>query len=61
MEAKIIQQTSVEDAYRKFEEMGLKQIESLRKLTKDVQESRKQNKDEIVKKSLVDYDENLEQ
>ena len=36
MEAKIIQQTSIEDAFRKFEEMGLKQIESLRKLTKDV-------------------------
>jgi hypothetical protein len=36
MEAKITQQTSAEDAYRKFEDMGLKQIESLRKLTKDV-------------------------
>ena len=36
MEAKIMQQTSAEDAYRKFEDMGLKQIESLRKLTKDV-------------------------
>ena len=31
-----MQQTSAEDAYRKFEDMGLKQIESLRKLTKDV-------------------------
>ena len=39
MEAKIIQQTSAEDAYRKFEEMGLKQVESLRKLTKDVNKS----------------------
>ena len=36
LEAKITQQTSPEDAYRKLEDMALKQIESLRKLTKDV-------------------------
>ena len=36
LEAKITQQTSPEDAYRKFEELGMKQIENLRKLTKEV-------------------------
>ncbi len=36
LEAKITQQTSPEEAYRKFEELGVKQIDSLRKLTKEV-------------------------
>jgi tetratricopeptide repeat protein 30 len=36
LEAKITQQTSPEEAFRKFEELGVKQIDSLRKLTKDV-------------------------
>ena len=36
LEAKIVQQTSPEEAYRKFEEMGSKQIDTLRKLTKEV-------------------------
>jgi tetratricopeptide repeat protein 30 len=36
LEAKITQQTSPEEAYRKFEELGVKQIENLRKLTKEV-------------------------
>jgi hypothetical protein len=31
-----VQQTSPEEAYRKFEEMGSKQIDTLRKLTKEV-------------------------
>jgi hypothetical protein len=36
MEAKIIQQTSPEDAYKKLDEMAAKQIDTLRKLTKEV-------------------------
>jgi hypothetical protein len=31
-----MQQTSPEEAYRKFEEMSVKQIETLRRLTKEV-------------------------
>jgi len=82
LDAKITQQTSPEDAYRKLEDMALKQIESLRKLTKDVsvlllcnieleskfkikrsfkvQDLRKTNKEELVKKALQEYDESLE-
>ena len=40
--------------------MGSKQIDTLRKLTKEVQEIRKSHKDEFVKKALQEYDENLE-
>jgi tetratricopeptide repeat protein 30 len=36
LEAKVIQQTSPEEAYRKLEEMSVKQIETLRRLTKEV-------------------------
>jgi tetratricopeptide repeat protein 30 len=40
--------------------IGTKQIDTLRKLTKEVQEVRKSSKDEFVKKTLQEYDENLE-
>jgi tetratricopeptide repeat protein 30 len=40
MEAKIIQQTSPEDAYKRLEEMAAKQIDTLRKLTKEVSETK---------------------
>ncbi len=36
LEAKITQQTAPDEAFRKFEEMGSKQIDTLRKLTKEV-------------------------
>jgi tetratricopeptide repeat protein 30 len=60
LEAKITQQTAPDEAFRKFEEMGSKQIDTLRKLTKEVQETRKSHKDDIVKKTLQEYDETLE-
>ena len=60
LEAKIIQQTSPEEAYKKLEDMGMKQIETLRRLTKEVQETRKNHKDDLVKKTVQEYDENLE-
>jgi tetratricopeptide repeat protein 30 len=37
LEAKIIQQTSPEEAYRKLEDMSVKQVETLRRLTKEVE------------------------
>jgi hypothetical protein len=88
LETKIIQQTSPEEAYRRFESMAVKQIDALRKLTKQVflftpvhhrwffsayvdsiintnttikvQDNRKGNKDENVKRDLQEYDDNLE-
>lgn len=60
LEAKITQQTSPEEAFRKFDELGIKQIESLRKLTKDVQDIRNKHRDEVVRKHLNEYEEELE-
>jgi tetratricopeptide repeat protein 30 len=55
-----MQQTSPEEAYRRFEIMASKQIDMLRKLMKQVQEDRKSNKDENIKKAVQEYDDNLE-
>ncbi|XP_064601290.1 intraflagellar transport protein 70A-like [Liolophura sinensis] len=60
LEAVITKQTSPEEAYRKLDEMASKQTETLRKLTKQVQEARQNHDDEMVKKAVNDYDEALE-
>ena len=60
MEAVITRQTSPEEAYRKLDEMASKQTETLRKLTKQVQEARQNHDDDNVKKAVNEYDEALE-
>ncbi|CAF0818713.1 unnamed protein product [Brachionus calyciflorus] len=60
LEAKIMQQTSPEQAYRKLEEMTLRQVERLRKLTKEVADVRKSQKEDSIKRAVQEYDENLE-
>ncbi|XP_059163823.1 intraflagellar transport protein 70A-like [Physella acuta] len=60
LEAVITRQTSPEEAYRKLDEMASKQTELLRKLTKQVQESRQNHDEESVKRAVNDYDEALE-
>ena len=40
--------------------MASKQIDTLRKLMKQVQEDRKNNKEENVRKAVQDYDDTLE-
>lgn len=60
LEAVITRQTSPEEAYRKLDEMATKQTETLRKLTKQVQEARQNHDDDAVKKAVNEYDEALE-
>lgn len=60
LDAIITRQTSPEEAFRNFDEMATKQTESLRKLTKQVQESRQNHDDEAVKRAVNEYDEALE-
>ncbi|XP_067137146.1 intraflagellar transport protein 70A [Centruroides vittatus] len=60
LDALITQQTSPEEAYRKFDEMAAHHTEMLRKLTKQVQEARQNHNDDGVKKAVNDYDEALE-
>jgi len=60
LDALIMQQTSPEDAYNKFDELASKHTETLRKLTKQVQEARQGHDDEMVKKAVTDYEDVLE-
>ena len=60
MDALITQQTSPEEAYRKFDEIASKHAETLRKLTKQVQEARASHDDDAAKRAVSDYDEALD-
>lgn len=60
LEALITQQTSPEDAYRKFDDIAAKHTELLRKLTKVVQESRQNHDEDSIRKAINDYEEALE-
>lgn len=60
LDALITQQTSPEEAYKKFDEMAARHIETLRKLTKQVQEARHNHDEESVKKAVNECEEALE-
>ncbi|XP_067012129.1 intraflagellar transport protein 70A [Anabrus simplex] len=60
LDALITQQTSPEEAYRKFDDIASKHTETLRKLTKQVQEARQNHDDESVKRAVADYEDALE-
>ena len=55
-----MQQTSPEEAYRKFDEIAKKHIDNLRKLTKAVQDARNARDEAEIKSAIRDYDEALE-
>jgi tetratricopeptide repeat protein 30 len=52
--------TSIEEAYRKFDELSAKYIDKLRKLTKQIQDARLARDNEVIKNCLKLYDEELE-
>nr|CAI5840259.1 unnamed protein product [Callosobruchus analis] len=60
LDAIITQQTSPNDAYQKLDELASRHTEQLRKLTKQVQEHRTRNDTELVKKTVIEYEECLE-
>ncbi|KAJ1428370.1 hypothetical protein B484DRAFT_329548 [Ochromonadaceae sp. CCMP2298] len=60
MDACIMVPTSVEEAYRKFDELSAKHIEQLRRFTKQIQDARLARDNEKIKASLKQYDEELE-
>lgn len=62
LDALITQQTSPEDAYRKFDEMASKHADALRKLMKQLQEGKQSNQmdENTVKRLTGEYDETLE-
>lgn len=55
-----MQQSSLEEAYRKFDELAAKHIEVLRKLTKQIQDARRARDNTKIKSSLKEYDDALE-
>jgi tetratricopeptide repeat protein 30 len=55
-----MQQTSPEEAYRKFDDIAKKHIDYLRKLTKAVQDARNARDEADIKSAIRDYDEALE-
>lgn len=55
-----MQQTSKEEAYRKFEELANRHIDELRKNTKSIQDARIARDNDAIKKALKEYDESLE-
>ena len=59
LEALITQQTSPDEAYRKFDAIASKHTEQLRKYTKQVQEARNQHDDEAVKRAINEYEDAL--
>lgn len=60
IDALITSQTSPEEAFQKFEDIGSRFAEQLRKLTKTVQESRSQGDNDEVKRAVLEYEEALE-
>jgi tetratricopeptide repeat protein 30 len=60
LDATLMVQTAPEEAYRKFDDLSKKHIETLRGLTKNIQDARLQRDNEMIKKSLKQYDEALE-
>ncbi|KAJ3392309.1 Tetratricopeptide repeat protein 30A [Lobulomyces angularis] len=60
LDATLLRQSSPEESYRKFDDMSNKHVETLRKLTKQVQEARQNHNDELVKQSVNEYDEAVE-
>lgn len=59
-DALIVQQTSPDEAYKKFDIIATQQIDVLRKVTKKVQEARQNHDDASAKKAVNQYDEALE-
>ncbi|KAF6203225.1 hypothetical protein GE061_003643 [Apolygus lucorum] len=60
IDALITQQTSPDEAYKKFEEIAVRHTESLRKATKRVQEARATSDDSAAKRAVSDYEETLD-
>ncbi|KAK5600770.1 Tetratricopeptide repeat protein 30A [Crenichthys baileyi] len=56
LDALLTCQTAPEEAFRKFEEMNSKLTEQLRKLAKQVQDTRHIRDDDVQSKTLQDYD-----
>jgi tetratricopeptide repeat protein 30 len=60
LEATMLRQSAPEEAFKKFDDVANRHIDTLRKLTKHVQEARQNMDDEGVKNLVSQYDEAVE-
>ena len=60
IDACIMVPTSIEEAYRKFDELSAKYIERLRRFTKLIQDARLARDNELIKTNIKQYDDELE-
>jgi tetratricopeptide repeat protein 30 len=60
LDACIMVPTSAEEAYRKFDELAIKHIAELRRLTKSIQDARLARENDSLKNTLQQFDEELE-
>lgn len=56
----IFQNASQEDAVTKFEELGKKHLDNLRKITKKIKEAQRDKDNELLQQMLKEYDDGLE-
>ena len=61
IDAVITKQTAAEEAFKKLDDLASRHIDTLRKLTKQVQESKEMHDETSVKRTVNEYDEALEQ
>ena len=60
LDACIMQQTSPEEAYRRFDALSSRHVEVLRKLTKQINDARNLRDNDAIKLAISDYDDALE-
>ncbi|GBG33812.1 Tetratricopeptide repeat protein 30A [Hondaea fermentalgiana] len=60
LDATIMTETSPEEAFRKYDDLAKKHVETLRKLTKNIQDSRTNRESDAVRTALAEYDQALE-
>ena len=60
LDACIMQQTSPEEAYRRFDALSSRHVEVLRKLTKQINDARNSRDNEAIKIAISEYDDALE-
>jgi tetratricopeptide repeat protein 30 len=60
IDAVLLKKSSPEESFKKLDDMGNELIDRLRKLTKQVQEARQNNNDDIIKAVVGEYDDCIE-
>ena len=60
IDALIFQNASLEDTIKRFEELGRKHLDSLKRVTRQIKEAQNDKDNALLQKTLKEYDDNLE-